>query len=142
MKTISSKCVRTKNICYNRGISHKTLILSFLGIKGEQRMLESKFQSDLIKELKELFPGCIVLKNDANYIQGFPDLLILYTDKWAVLECKKNADERYQPNQEYYLDILSTMSFASTIFPENKEKILYELQQTFRYNWPTRISGR
>ncbi len=105
-------------------------------------MLESKFQSDLIKELKDIFPGCMVLKNDANYIQGFPDLLILYRDKWAVLECKKNANERFQPNQEYYLDILSNMSFASTIFPENKEKILYELQQSFRYSRPTRISGR
>ena len=45
---------------------------------------ESKFQSELIKELYELFPGCIVLKNDANYIQGFPDLTILYRPFWAV----------------------------------------------------------
>lgn len=52
-------------------------------------MLENKFQANLIKELKKLFPGCIVMKNDASYIQGIPDLLILYNDKWASLECKK-----------------------------------------------------
>jgi hypothetical protein len=105
-------------------------------------MLESKFQADLIKELKEIFPGCIVLKNDANYIQGFPDLLILYGNKWAVLECKKDRHERFQPNQEYYLDLLSEMSYASTIYPENKEGVLYELQQAFRPTRSTRLSRR
>ena len=33
-------------------------------------MLENKFQANLIKELKERFPGCIVMKNDPTYIQG------------------------------------------------------------------------
>jgi len=50
-------------------------------------MLESAFQANLIKELETLFVGCVILKNDANYIQGFPDLLILYKNNWAVLEC-------------------------------------------------------
>lgn len=52
-------------------------------------MLENKFQANLIKELKERFPGCIVMKNDPTYIQGIPDLLVLHKDKWASLECKK-----------------------------------------------------
>ena len=38
---------------------------------------EGDFQSKLIKEIKTIFPGSFVLKNDPNYIQGFPDLLIL-----------------------------------------------------------------
>lgn len=70
-------------------------------------MLENKFQANLIKELKKLFPGCIVMKNDASYIQGIPDLLILYNDKWASLECKKSASANKQPNQEYYVWIPS-----------------------------------
>lgn len=98
---------------------------------------ESKFQSELIKELKNIFPGCIVLKNDANYIQGFPDLTILYKKKWAVLECKRSLRESYQPNQEYYLDVCDEMSFASMICPENREAVLYELQQTLS---PRRVS--
>ena len=36
----------------------------------------------IMKELKKRFPGCIVLKNDPDYKQGVPDLLILYTNKW------------------------------------------------------------
>jgi len=103
-------------------------------------MLESVFQSNLIKELKRIFPNCVILKNDANYIQGFPDLLILFKNKWAVLECKKNANAPYQPNQEYYLELLNEMSFASVIWPEIKEEVLNELQQAFKYRRPTRIS--
>ena len=94
-------------------------------------MLERDFQRDLIKEIKEIFPGSIVLKNDANYIQGFPDLTIFYKDKWATLECKKSRNAEQQPNQEYYVDKTNEMSFSAFIFPENKEEVLNELQQTF-----------
>ena len=38
--------------------------------------LERDFQAKLIKELKVMFKGCIIVKNDPNYIQGIPDLLI------------------------------------------------------------------
>ena len=64
-------------------------------------MLESKFQADLIKDIKNMFPGCVVMKNDSSYIQGIPDLLVLYNDRWASLECKKSEGARKQPNQIY-----------------------------------------
>jgi len=95
-------------------------------------MLESVFQSKLIKEIHNRFPGCIVLKNDPEYIQGFPDLLILFEDRWAVLECKKDADAPFEPNQEYYLEKLGRMSYANIIYPEIKEDVLYELQSAFQ----------
>lgn len=103
---------------------------------------ESEFQKNLIKELKELFPGCVVLKNDAGYKQGIPDLLILYKKKWAMLECKKTEKAMRQPNQEYYIKKLSEMSFAKFIFPQNKEEVLNELQQTFKPRRSTRLSRR
>lgn len=103
-------------------------------------MRENQFQSKLKNELEELFPGCIVLKNDANYLQGFPDLTILYNNNWAVLECKKSLHEPFQPNQDYYLELLDRMSFASMICPENKEAVLYELQQAFTPRRTTRVS--
>lgn len=93
---------------------------------------ENKFQADLIKELKQLFPGCMILKNDANYIQGIPDLTILYNDRWAVLECKKNRTANHRPNQDYYVKKMDDMSFARFIYPENKEEIINELQQALR----------
>lgn len=95
-------------------------------------MSESKFQSELIKELKDIFKDCVILKNDASYLQGVPDILILYKNKWAMLEVKASAHARVRPNQEYYVDLLNDMSFAAFIYPENKEEILNELQHTFR----------
>lgn len=92
---------------------------------------ENAFQAALIKELKDLFPGCVVLKNDPNYIQGFPDLTILYKDKWAVLECKKSLSASKRPNQRYYVEMLGEMSYANFVCPENREDVLDELQQAF-----------
>lgn len=105
-------------------------------------MLENKFQSDLIKEIKEMFPGCMVLKNDPNYIQGIPDLLILYKKKWASLECKKSANEKPRPNQPYYVNKMNGMSFSSFIYPENKEEVLDGLQSAFKSGGKARISKR
>lgn len=99
---------------------------------GSFDMLESKFQAKLIKELKKLFPGCIVMKSDSGYLQGIPDLLILFNDKWATLECKQNAGAKKQPNQEYYVGKMNEMSFSRFICPENKEEVLHDLQQSFK----------
>lgn len=92
---------------------------------------ESKFQKGLIDDLKKRFPGCMVLKNDANYIQGIPDLMVLYKDHWAALECKKEENANHQPNQDYYVERMAEMSFARFVYPENKEDILNELQRSF-----------
>lgn len=95
-------------------------------------MLERNFQADLIKDLKKRFPGCIVLKNDPNYIQGFPDLTVFYEDHWALLETKRSKRASHRPNQDYYIDRGNEMSFARFICPENKEEVLNELQQAFQ----------
>lgn len=92
--------------------------------------LESGFQDRLTKELKAMFPGCMTFKMEQ--IQGIPDLLVLYKNKWAFLECKKNASAKKQPNQDYYVNLLDNMSFARFISPENKEEVLSELHQAFR----------
>lgn len=91
--------------------------------------LESGFQDKLVKELKDMFPGCMVFKMDQ--IQGIPDLLILYGKKWASLECKRFAQAKKQPNQEYYVDLMNTMSFSRFICPENREAVLQELKKIF-----------
>ncbi len=99
-------------------------------------MLERNFQAKLIKEIKERFPGCIVLKNDPNYIQGFPDLTILFDGPfWAVLESKRDETASHRPNQDYYIRLCNNMSFGRFINPENKEDILNELQQALQPNW-------
>ena len=92
--------------------------------------LESGFQDRLQTELKSLFPGCMIFKMDQK--QGIPDLLVLYKDMWASLECKKSANASRQPNQEYYVGLMNEMSFSRFICPENKEEVLNELYQTFK----------
>ena len=94
-------------------------------------MKESTFQANLIRRIKSAFPGSIVLKNDANYIQGFPDLLILYGDKWAVLECKGGKGFHLQPNQEYYVSALNKMGFSDVIYPENEDEVIDALSLYF-----------
>lgn len=92
---------------------------------------ESAFQHKLINEIETRFPGSLVMKLDPTYIQGIPDLLILYGDKWAALECKRNADAPARPNQSYYVELMNEMSFSAFIFPENKEAVLNEMEQSF-----------
>ena len=92
-------------------------------------MLESKFQANLIKEIKEQFPGCIVMKNDSSYIQGIPDLLVLHNNKWASLEVKQSSKARRQPNQDYYVERMNKMSYSSFVYPENREVVLSELHK-------------
>ena len=105
-------------------------------------MLESKFKTDLIKELEAMYPDPdgMVFKNDAR--QGFPDLLILYKRTWAALECKKSAKASRQPNQDYYVDRMNKMSYAAFICPANKREVLDELQQALDPRWSSRVSKR
>ena len=93
---------------------------------------EGDFQADLIDSLKERFPGCIVVKNDARYLQGVPDLTILYNDKWATLEDKREKNAHHQPNQDYYGEKMNNMSFSRFVYPENVEEVLDELEQSFK----------
>ena len=88
-------------------------------------MKESIFQSEIKKTIKEKLPNAIIKKQDG--LQGFPDLLILNGNKWAMLECKNSSKAHHQPNQDIYIQKLNEMSYASFIFPENKEEVLNEV---------------
>lgn len=95
-------------------------------------MTERQYQAQLIRKIKKLFPGCMVLKNDSAYMQGIPDLLVLYRDKWAALEVKASEQARHQPNQKHYVSKMDRMSYASFIYPENEDRVLNEIQRSFR----------
>ena len=81
----------------------------FGGLVSE--MKESEFQKGLINEIKKRYRCCLVMKNDPNYIQGIPDLTVLYKDRWAALETKKSEKAKRRPNQSYYVNKMNEMSF-------------------------------
>lgn len=102
-------------------------------------LLESTYQARLIKKLSRLFPGCLILKNDTDYIQGIPDLTILWGGRWAVLEVKASEDSPNRPNQEWYVENLNNMWFAAFIYPENEAEILNALQHALQPCGHTRV---
>jgi hypothetical protein len=104
------------------------------------RMIEKQYQALLINKLKDMFSGCVILKNDSTYQQGIPDLIILWHDYWASLEVKAAGEFHAQPNQVHFIEKLDEMSFAAFIFPENEEEVLNALQQAFEAPRRTRVS--
>ncbi len=105
-------------------------------------MRESAYQADLVKRIKDLLPDCVILKNDSSYMQGVPDLLVLWEDRWAMLEVKASEKAPLQPNQLYWVRAFNEMSFSAVIFPENEELVLDALQQSFRARRPPFVSKR
>lgn len=108
-------------------------------------MQERHYQAKLIKRIRVLLEGCFILKNDASYLQGVPDLLILYRDRWAILEVKVKKPTKasdFEPNQEYYLDLLNEMSFAACIYPENEDEVLDDLQSALSPHRAARVPQR
>lgn len=103
-------------------------------------MTENQYQAKLIKKLREIFPGCVVLKSDPSYLQGIPDLILLWWGFWAALEVKISPMASTQPNQDYYIEKLNEMSFAVYIYPDNEEEVLGALQQAFKPPRRTRVS--
>lgn len=105
-------------------------------------MRESVYQAKLIKRLREMFPGCVILKNDSGYLPGILDLSIFFGDRWGMLEVKASEDSPSQPNQPYYVEKMNEMSFASFIYPSIEEEVLLALQHALEPRRNTRISRR
>lgn len=103
--------------------------------------MENKFKTQLIKDIRKRFPGCMVLHTDPLELQGIPDLLILYKQHWAALEGKREAKASHRPNQDYYVDKMNHMSFAAFIYPENKEEVLNAMGRSFQTVGDACVSG-
>jgi hypothetical protein len=103
-------------------------------------MRESRYQSKVLARLRDLFPGCMLLKNDSSYIQGIPDWTLLHGRYWAMLEIKVSATADVQPNQDYYVERLARLGYAAFIYPGNEVDVFNELQQAFSPAGLARVS--
>lgn len=95
-------------------------------------MLEAKYQLHLKKRIRKDLPGSMVLKTDPGDIQGIPDLIIFYKDRWASLEVKRSEHASVQPNQPYFVELMNSMSYSRFIYPENEKEVLDELYRALR----------
>lgn len=93
---------------------------------------EGRFKDDLNRELLSRFPGCYILKNDPSYLQGVPDILVIWNDRWAMLEAKRASGAARQQNQDYYINLFNEKSFAAFIHPGNMEEVLDGLESAFQ----------
>ena len=91
---------------------------------------EREFKPESKKRIEEMFPGCYIHEMGCA-TQGIPDTLILFEDKWALLEYKKSKDAKHRPNQDYYVNMFDSMGFSAFIYPENEHEILMELYEYF-----------
>ena len=111
----------------------KNMSFSFIFERGTFMQNENTYKTELIKRIEKRLPGAMVFHLDPNTDgQGIPDLLVLYKNKWATLECKKSANASKRPNQEYYVGLMNKMSFSRFICPENKDEVLKELKNIFK----------
>ena len=89
---------------------------------------ENVFQANLVRKLRAQDWVVDVVKNDAGYTQGFPDLTVfLANGKWALLECKKDEHAPLRPNQAFYISKMGDAGFARLIYPQNELEVIDEL---------------
>lgn len=97
-------------------------------------MLESEYQRQLIPRIINEFGGpdeCRVQINDPNMPgqQGIPDLTVYIKDRWALLEVKASEKSKLRPNQAWWVQKWSEITFCSFIYPENESEVLNALRK-------------
>lgn len=115
---------------YNERVSLENSAFDFGNIMSKH---ENEYQPGLKERIAKRFPGCFMMKNDAALLPGVPDLIILYGDRWAVLEVKRSKKERDNPRplQEYYVERLNNLGFSAFIYPEIETDVLDAMEQSF-----------
>lgn len=95
--------------------------------------LEKDFQKNLVRRLRSELPDTIVMKADANQVQGYPDLLILGPrGRYCNLEVKREKSASHRPNQDYFVEkINDDGGFAAFIYPENQDEIMQAVKDYF-----------
>lgn len=90
-------------------------------------MTEKRLQAEIIRFL--VSKGAYVLKNDATYRQGVPDLSFWHPDLSGMIEVKAHDNSPYQPLQEKTIAKLEAMGiFVCVIHNENwaEHKVNFE----------------
>lgn len=101
---------------------------------------EMPYRAGLMQRIRNRIPDCLILINDPDYIQGIPDILVLFKNTWAMLEVKRSPKAEKRPNQDFFIEKLGKMSFASFINPDNEEAVLNAMESAFGIGREARAS--
>lgn len=114
--------------------------MSLLGPKELCVLQERDYQKGLIQRIHSLLPRSVVLKNDPNYMQGIPDLVVFNGDRYAMLEVKTGPKAPHQPNQDYYVEWFDSQGvFSAFVYPENEEEILDAMERSLQPSRKARV---
>lgn len=97
--------------------------------------LEADYKPQLMQRIAQRFSryGFVRFQhNDPNApeSQGIPDLTVYIGDWWCLLEVKRSEKSKKRPNQDYYIELYGSTTFASFICPENEEEVLNALERS------------
>lgn len=94
--------------------------------------LESKFQKDVIKFLKQ--HKCFVMK--ITPMPGIPDgtsdVFFCKEGLYGFIECKKSKNAKSRPGQDEFVKKMDEWSFGRKAYPENWDEVQKELEELLK----------
>lgn len=93
---------------------------------------EAKLQSKLVAELRGL--GARVIKQDPSIgrQKGIPDLLVLKSGWWGLIECKAHKNSPRRQGQTEWISWADSQSYGRFVYAENYDEVLAELKEILR----------
>ncbi len=97
--------------------------------------LERDYKPELMARITQrfsIFGEVRFQHNDPNApaSQGIPDLTVFVGPRWFLLETKRSAKSKKRPNQDWWIEHWSKVTFCSVIHPENEEEVLNALERS------------
>lgn len=93
--------------------------------------LESTFEKEFCKALRQTLGERYTYTFKLTAAKGIPDRLILYKDKYALLEFKQYKNAKKQPGQETWVGHFDNLAYAAIVYPENAEKVMQDILNYF-----------
>lgn len=109
--------------------------------------LERDYKSQMLKRLEKRFSRYGPVRwqhNDptANNSQGIPDCTIFIGPFWMFLEVKRSEKSKKRPNQDWWIDHWSRVTFCAVIFPENEEEVFNAMERSLEASGAARLPRR
>lgn len=93
--------------------------------------LESKFEQEFCKRLKDYDKDIIVLK--LTGVPGIPDRIVLHHNKFALLEFKRSKNASHRPLQDWYINHFAQWTESYFVYPENADDVYNSIIEYFDF---------